>query len=300
MEKVVVVGSLHYDIFVEAPRRPVKGETLIGYRYYPKFGGKGGNQAVAAAKAGCAVTMVSAVGQDSFAPHLLEVLKYYHIDTQFVQRLNHVGSGMSVAIMDDEGDYGAVVVSGSNLLLDNSSLSKDSLWQDAKMLILQNEVSPETNLVAAQEAKKRGIPVCINAAPVKPMSDELKALIDILIVNQVEAEGLCGVKVDSLNEALVAAKKLAENFKQVVVTAGGDGVAYATQDGLCVGSMPAHKVKLISTHGAGDCFVGHLCAALVKGQDLQSAVKEANYQSAQHVSTAHDNELERIIHAQAV
>lgn len=295
MEKVVVVGSLHYDIFVEAPRRPVKGETLIGYRYYPKFGGKGGNQAVASAKAGCAVTMVSALGQDSFAPHMLAVLKNNKIDTQFVQTIPGMGSGMSVAIMDDDGDYGAVVVSGSNLKIDNSALTQDSLWQDAKMLILQNEVSAETNLIAAQEAHKRGIPVCINAAPVKPMSDELKALIDILIVNQVEAEGLCDIAVNSLEEAVTAAKKLAENFKQVVVTAGGDGVAYANQDGSCEGSEPAHKIKLISTHGAGDCFVGHLCAALVQGQDLQSAVKVANYQAALHVSTPHDNELDSII-----
>ncbi|MBO8415500.1 MAG: ribokinase [Proteobacteria bacterium] len=287
--KAVVVGSLHYDIFVEAPHRPAKGETVMGFKWYPKFGGKGGNQAVAAARAGCAVTMVSAVGTDSFAPGILRVLHEHGIATDHVQEIAGTGSGMSVAIADSEGDYGAVVVSGANRAMDNSRLDNDELFADAKMLILQNEVADETNIAAARAAKKRGVPVCINAAPAKPMPADLAPLIDILIVNQVEAAEISGLKVDSLAEAQSAAAKLAESYKMVIVTAGSEGVAYAG-DGGC-GALPAHKVKVVSTHGAGDCFVGQLCAHLCQGFSLEESVSFANQKAAEHVSTVHQDAL---------
>ncbi len=286
MKRVICAGSLHYDIMVEAPHRPEKGETVQGYRWYPKFGGKGGNQALGAANAGCEVAMVSAVGNDSFADALLGVLKAHHIDISHVQRIDCAGSGMSVATMDDEGDYGAVIVSGANLKIDNSRLGDDELWDNAGMLILQNEVREETNLAAAAQAHRRGIPVCINAAPARPLSEELIALIDVLVVNEIEARDLGGGEVCDLESAAKAAGTLAEKYRQVVVTAGGSGVAYAVKGGKC-GKIPAVKVKLISTHGAGDCFVGNLCARLMTGAALEDAVNFANHQAAVHVSTVH-------------
>ncbi len=286
MKKIVVAGSLNYDIFVEAPRRPVKGETLSGYRWYPKFGGKGGNQALSAAKCGCAVTMVGAVGSDDFGCALSKVLLSHGIDDTYLQHIEKTSSGMSVAIMDDDGDYGAVIVGGTNVEIDNSVFSDDKLWDKVSMLILQNEVADETNYAAAYEAFKRNIPVCINAAPVKPMEARLKPLISILVVNEVEASGLCSVSVDSLDSALAAARELSRDFKFVVVTAGGNGVAYATADGD-EGKIEALKIKLISTHGAGDCFVGALCSKLVENKTLREAVDFANRTAALHVSTEH-------------
>lgn len=283
MNKVVVVGSLHYDIVVESPYRPEKGETVLGYKWFPKFGGKGGNQAVAAAKAGCDVTMVSAVGDDNFADFLLDTLHKNRINTEFIRQKQSVGTGMSVAIMDAEGDYGAVVVSGANLQIDTRILTDERLWSDVKMLILQNEILEQTNIIAARQAKQRNIPVCINAAPAKPLSLELSRLIDILIVNAVEARDMCGVEVNDLTSALAAADKLVETYQQVVVTAGGDGVAFVNQNER--GTIPAKKVKLISTLGAGDCFVGHLCVSLIQGNTLRQAVEFANLKAAEHVST---------------
>ncbi len=288
MKRVICAGSLHYDIMVEAPHRPEKGETVQGYRWYPKFGGKGGNQALGAANAGCKVAMVSAVGNDSFATALLGVLEAHQIDISHVQRISTAGSGMSVATMDDEGDYGAVIVSGANLEIDNSLLADDTLWQDAGMLILQNEVREQTNLAAAREAHKRGIPVCINAAPARPLPDDLIKLIDVLVVNEIEARDLGGGEVHDLDSAAAAARTLAAQYRQVVVTAGGAGVAYAGQDGTS-GKLPAIKVKLISTHGAGDCFVGNLCAKIMAGASLEEAVTFANQQAAIHVSTVHQD-----------
>ena len=119
---VIVVGSLHYDIMVDAPDRPRKGETVAGYRWRPKFGGKGGNQAVAAARAGAVTRMVGAVGADDFGTFLINGLDAAGVDRSHVCVLEGTASGMSVAISDDEGDYGAVIVSGSNLQIPDSSL----------------------------------------------------------------------------------------------------------------------------------------------------------------------------------
>lgn len=283
MKNVVVVGSLHYDIVVETTHRPIKGETVLGNKWYPKFGGKGGNQAIAAAKAGCSVRMVSAVGDDNFSTFLLHKLQAERIDLRFIQRIEKVGSGMSVAIMDSEGDYGAVVVSGANLLIDTTQLAQDELWHNVGMLILQNEILEEINIVAAKQASLRQIPVCINAAPAKELSEELISLIDILIVNAIEAEGMCDIEVHNLETAKDAAEKLAQQYKQVVVTAGGSGVAFADKHNS--GIISAKKVKVISTLGAGDCFVGHLCAALIQAKSLEQAVEIANNKAAEHVST---------------
>lgn len=288
MKKIVVAGSLNYDIFVEAPRRPLKGETLTGYKWYPKFGGKGGNQALSAAKCGCNVIMVGALGNDSFGKSMRNVLISHKVDTSYLQNCEKTGSGISVAIMDDEGDYGAVIVGGANVQIDNSVFFQDTLWNEAGMLILQNEVSDETNLVAAREAKKRGIKVCINAAPVKVMSQELLKMIDVLVVNEVEATSICNLRVDSLQSALDASLLLVKDFPYVVVTAGGNGVAYASSDGS-KGTVQAHKVKLISTHGAGDCFVGALCSKLVNNESLADSVSFANKIAADHVSTTHED-----------
>src|SRR5437868_996330 len=123
---IVVVGSLHFDIMVDAPDRPRKGETVTGFAWRPKFGGKGGNQAVAAAKAGAEIRMVGAVGDDDFGRFIVEKLSASGIDASRVQRLSNVGSGMSVAISDQDGDYGAVIVSGANLLADSAALGKPS------------------------------------------------------------------------------------------------------------------------------------------------------------------------------
>ena len=136
---VIVVGSLHYDIMVDAPDRPRKGETIAGRRWSPKFGGKGGNQAVAARRQGVPTAMVGAVGDDSFGAALLAGLDRAKVDRTNVAVLSGVGSGMSVAIFDDDGDYGAVIVSGANLAIAPDQAGMDLLSQ-GKVLVLQNEI----------------------------------------------------------------------------------------------------------------------------------------------------------------
>lgn len=281
---VVVLGSLHYDIMVEAPHRPKKGETVTGQRWYPKFGGKGGNQAVAAKLHGAQVHFVSATGSDNFADYLHERLSQVGISSEYVPRMQSVETGMSVAIQDSDGDYGAVIVSGANLAIQPEALLDKSLWLDSSILLLQNEVPESLNLIAAKQAKDRNIPVCLNAAPVRHMSSKLANQIDILVVNGVEAHALGGGDIDSLDAAAQAAKKLSARFPTVIVTAGGDGVAMCSRDGSSI-KLSAKEIDVVSTHGAGDVFTGTLCAEIAAGTPLHQAVEVANERAAIHVAS---------------
>jgi ribokinase len=283
---VVVFGSLHYDIMVHGPARPRKGETVTGDQWHPKCGGKGGNQAVSAANTGIPTSMVGAVANDDFGQALTHNLGRNKVDHRFVKKVSGVGSGMSVAIFDSEGDYGAVIVSGSNLKLGQADVDAASeAFVSGALLVLQNEVPDDANVAAARAMKAVGGKVVLNAAPARPLSTELEQLVDVLVVNAIEAEQLAELPVvDTLEGATNAAKSLAAKFPVVVVTAGGDGVACATRDGEAF-SVEAIKVKLVSTHGAGDEFTGVLASELARGRGIRAAIDSANRAAAILVST---------------
>jgi ribokinase len=283
--QVVVVGSLHLDIVVRASTRPRKGETLPGQSWGYKPGGKGGNQAVAASQFGASVWMIGSVGNDDFGSRLLGHLKGGGVDTQQVSVNLETGSGMSVAIVDAEGDYGAVIVSGANLQLSAAEIDKARyIISGAKVLVLQNEVPDVTNLAAARLAKSHGVPVILNAAPARPLGRELATNVDLLIVNAVEAEMICGVAVTTLFAATKAAAILSDQVPRVIVTAGGLGLALAVRDEPSYAEA-AHPVTLLDTHGAGDAFVGALAACWASGTLLTEAVRFANAAAALFVST---------------
>ncbi len=280
---VVVVGSLHYDILVDAPDRPRKGETVTGRSWAPKFGGKGGNQAVAARQQGVATSMVGAVGDDDFGAALLAGLDRAKVERSNVLTLKGVGSGMSVAIFDNQGDYGAVIVSGSNLAI-RADQASDDLLRSAKVVILQNEIPEEVNQDVARRARQFGVTTILNAAPARAFTTALPDHVDILVVNAVEAEMMGSDPVHSLQDAAKAASLLTSRFKAVVVTAGGDGVAFHDEAGQNV-AFPGLPVKVQSTHGAGDMFVGTLAARLAAGDPMSSALDTANRQAAKLVAT---------------
>lgn len=280
---VLVVGSLHHDIMVEADHLPRADETAVGSRWYPKFGGKGGNQAVAAQAAGARGRMFGAVGRDGFGTFLLEALDKGGVDRRFVRTVDGAGSGMSVAIQDGAGDYAATIVSGANLLLDPHALEDADLWADVRALVLQNEIPVAVNLAAAGAARARGIPVLLNAAPAREVPRDLRALVDVLVVNAVEAEMSGSDPVTDLASALSAARHLAAQYDSVVVTAGAQGLAAWTAEDVQI-MLPARKVRVHSTHGAGDCFTGTLAAALASGRTLAEACTTASDAAAAHVA----------------
>lgn len=280
---VLVVGSLHHDILVEADHLPQRDETAVGSRWYPKFGGKGGNQAVAVVRAGAACRMVGAVGADGFGDYLRQGLQAGGVDDRFVATLAEVGSGMSVAIQDAAGDYAATIVSGANLRIDAGAVRDQAVWQDVGLLVLQNEVPPALNLAAAREARRRGVRTLLNAAPARALDEDLVPLVDILVVNAVEAAMMGALPVEDLDGAARAAGTLAARFATVIVTAGSRGLAACTRDGTAF-ALPAERVKAVSSHGAGDAFTGSLAAGLVQGASLRDAARAASQAAARHVA----------------
>jgi len=283
---VIVFGSLHYDIMVHGPARPRTGETVTGTNWRPKCGGKGGNQAVSVVKTGIRAAMIGAVADDEFGHALTDNLGRNGVDHRFVKVADGARSGMSVAIFDDEGNYGAVIVSGSNLTLGQGDVDAAAdLFAQADVLVLQNEVPDPANVDAANAMKAAGGKVILNAAPARDLSAELSPLVDVIVVNAVEAEQLTDVAVfDSLASALDAARVLAKSYPVAVVTAGGAGVACATKEGDEF-VIEAIEVKLVSTHGAGDEFTGVLAAEIAKGSSLRDALNAANRAAAVLVST---------------
>jgi ribokinase len=282
---VCVVGSLHFDIMVRAPYLPRTGETLIGDTWWWKPGGKGGNQAMAAARHGASVRMVGCLGDDGFGERLRERLVDGGVDLTHVAMARQ-GSGMSVAIQQEDGDYAAIVVSGANRELDEAHIAASAAAiRDSSVLVLQNEISEVSDKAAAVIARAAGSKVILNAAPARPIGD-LSGLVDILVVNAVEAEMLGAGTVGDLASALEAADALRGLAPTIVVTAGAAGVAAAS--GPDTWTMPAHDVVRAETHGAGDVFVGALAARLAGGVSLTDALRYANAAAALHVATAID------------
>ena len=253
----------------------------MGTRWFPKFGGKGGNQAVAAAKLGAEVRMVAAVGQDGFADELIAGLEAAGVDHNEVKRVD-TGSGMSVAIIDSDGDYSAVVVSGSNALIDTSIVTNPDLYTDASVLLLQNEIPAATNLAAAKAARASNVRVIWNAAPMRPDNESLLHEVDLIIVNAIEAEQFTGLKVTRLNEAKNAALKLCELDVDAVVTAGAAGCAWASKSGTAK-QLAAQRVDNAQAHGAGDVFCGALAARLIRAS-LEESIEFASEKANRHVA----------------
>lgn len=286
---VTVFGSLHYDIAVNGPARPRKGETITGVSWYPKSGGKGGNQAVSSARTGVATAMIGAVADDDFGHSLIANLQRKKVDERFVRRNASLSTGMSVAIFDSDGDYGAVIVSGSNLTLDDADIAAArEMIEKTTVLVLQNEVPDPANVVAASAVRRAGGIVLLNAAPARALSEDLQSLVDVIVVNGIEAEMLAGVPVvETLEGALAAAKLLTRSYRQAVVTAGGAGVAYADADGAEL-VIEAVRIKVESTHGAGDEFIGVLAAGIASGDAIELALRNANQAAGILVATPED------------
>ncbi len=274
---VVVVGSLHLDIMVKGPHLPRLDETVLGSAWRFKCGGKGGNQAVAAARAGARTGFVGAIGDDDFGRKLRDNLLRAGIDCSRLAVDRGAGSGMSVAIEDAQGAYGAVVVSGANLGIDPRQFH----GMAAKVLLLQNEVRPEINAAAAATFARAGATVIHNAAPFRP---ESKPFADLVVVNRVEAAAMAGFDIASVPDGLRAAETIAGAF-DAIVTLGGDGCVIASRDGVRR-HLPAEKVAVVSSHGAGDAYCGALAAAIAKGADLFAAAGEANKAAARRVGQA--------------
>jgi ribokinase len=269
---------LHHDVIVEAPGLPRVDQTLTGTAVRTAFGGKGGNQAVAAARAGARVHMAGAVGSDDAAVTLRGALDAAGVRREGVQ--THPGpSGMSVAISLPDGGYGAVIVSGANLLFRPEVVT---FPKDCGLLLLQSELPEPANLDLARRAQVDGIRTVLNAAPARPVSPELLSLIDLLVVNRGEAADLLDFREADLDPVKGAPVLLQKGPGAVIVTLGRHGLVLAT--GGAVVRQSARKVATVSSHGAGDAFIGALAAEWARGATLAKAAAFGQAAAALHVS----------------
>lgn len=274
--KVVVVGSLSQDLVAKAPRRPARGETLRGSEFGMFAGGKGNNQAMAAARAGADVVMVGRVGNDSFADMLIYTLDRNKVDSRFVVRDAEVGTGIAHITVGGDGDNSIVIVQRSNLRLsaaDVDAAAKE--LKESKILLMQLEVPAETDTYAAKMARQAGVMVVLNPAPAPDngkLPAELLANVDVIIPNQPEAQQLVGIEAKDEKSAADAARALQKlGPRSVVVTLGEMGALLLEGDKepVLIKSFP---VTAIDTTAAGDAFCGAFAAALARGESMQQAV----------------------------
>ena len=279
---VVVVGSLHLDVVVTAPRLPAPDETLMGEAVTLVCGGKGGNQALAASRHGARTTMLGRVGGDIFAASLVDNLREAGVDTSFIQRDERAASGLSVAVVGTDGEYGAVVVSAANRQLCADGFA---LPEGARVLVLQNEVPEAVNRAVAAEARRRGATVVLNAAPMRPTAPETMRLVDLLIVNRIEAEALSAVRIQDAEDALEALTRIGDAFDgETIITLGSEGLVHRDRGGR-VRHHAAHPAPVVSAHGAGDVFVGALSARLAAPAAMDEAIAFAQAAAARFVAT---------------
>ena len=286
--KVTVVGSLNIDLVCHATRRPSKGETIIGDAFDIFTGGKGFNQATAAARLGAEVTLVGSVGADPFGEMLLAATENEHIDSRFVTKRTDTGTGVATIVIEPDGDNSIIVVPRANMALTTADIdaAADTI-ADADVLLLQLETPVAASEHAAEIAKAHGTMVILNPAPAQPLPDSLLAYVDILTPNQSEAELLSGMRVSNDEETHNAAEVLRARMVDtataaVVLTLGEQGALILTA--TISERVSALSVDAVDTTGAGDAFCGALATALASGETLHTAIAFANAAGAAAVT----------------
>ncbi|MBK3435759.1 ribokinase [Pseudomonas sp. MF7448] len=283
---VVVVGSLNMDLVTRASRLPRGGETLVGQSFATVPGGKGANQAVAAARLGAEVAMIGCIGSDAYGAQLRDALLVEGIDCQAVSEVPG-SSGVALIVVDDSSQNAIVIVAGSNGQLTPASLlAFDAVLQAAEVIVCQLEVPMDTVGYALKRGRELGKTVILNPAPASgPLPADWYACIDYLIPNESEASALSGVPVDSLDSAKVAATHLLKaGVGKVIVTLGSQGALFA--DGQGFEHLLAPKVQAVDTTAAGDTFVGGFAAALASGQSEAEAIRFGQVAAALSVTRA--------------
>lgn len=281
---IVVVGSLNMDLVVRMPQIPKPGETLLGgvFKNFP--GGKGANQAVAAARLGAHVSMIGCVGDDAFGKELRAGLENDGVDTTHVLIHPEAATGVALIQVDTQGHNSIAVASGANFRLTGSDVEKamQTIGRfDALVMPLETQL--ETVYTAAKIASGRGAIVILNPAPAQVLTRELLELVDVLLPNEHEIALMTGVPVHSVADVSLAVSELLQlGAKKVIVTMGAHG-AVLFEEGREL-RIPACRVQAVDTTAAGDCFVGALAVGLCEGKSLLAAGEFANAAAALSVT----------------
>jgi ribokinase len=281
---VTVVGSFNTDLVGVTPRMPVKGETIIGGPFLTGPGGKGANQAVAAARLGADVTMVVMLGTDNFGDLAQSNLVKEGIRSDFVLRTDETHTGAALIFVDAEGENMIVVAAGANELLTPEDVDRArQAVLEADVLLVELEVPMETVERAIRVAHEAGVRVLLNPAPGQPLSAEMLSMVDVLTPNETETQIITDMPVRNPQEAEAAAQQLlAQGVGIAVITLGAQGALIVTPTDTR--HVPGQQVEVVDTTGAGDAFNGALAVALAEGKELVEAVAFSNAAAALQVT----------------
>jgi ribokinase len=284
MAEVCVVGSFMMDLVLRAPRRPASGETVIGSSFGMFLGGKGFNQAVAAARSGASTAMVGRLGNDEFGRRFVASLQQEGIDASEVRAADGLGTGVGMPLVEDSGENSIVVVPQANHGMQTDDIrAAKRLIQESAVLLLQLELRDDVVLEAATVAHEAGTVVILNPAPAVTGLEEFAGLVDYVIPNEAEASQLTGVACEGEGAAHAARALLAQTkARGVVVTLGSRGVLVAENGTIDL--VEGHRVTCVDSVGAGDAFCGGLAASLARGATLTEAAVYGNAAGALAVS----------------
>ncbi|MEK3671306.1 ribokinase [Paenibacillus sp. FSL R10-2771] len=282
MANILVVGSMNMDIVTRVDRLPVPGETLHGLGTGFHAGGKGGNQACAAARSGAKVAMAGGVGTDAFGIEICRKLEDEGIDTTAIARKPET-TGIALITTDSSGENNIILSPGANYSYGGDDLEALVL-SPYDVILLQNEIPGSVNRRIIDRAVAAGVPVCMNPAPVTGFDRDQLRGIRLLIMNETEAEALSGMRIVSFKEACSAGRLLLEDgIPQLIITLGSQGAVYMDGDGNII-EIPAYPVEAVDTTAAGDTFIGAFASAYYAGKELADSLQYASAAAAITVS----------------
>lgn len=279
MKKILVIGSSNTDMIVKVPHIPAPGETVLGTDFFTVQGGKGANQAVAAARAGGDVTFVACVGNDEFGKKAKEAYENEGINTRYVKTIDQAATGVALINVADSGENSISVAPGANSFLSPKDIaSLENVISQADVLLMQLEVPLETIEKASELANKHHVKIILNPAPAQKLDQRLLEKITILTPNENEAELIVGAE-SGVSSAMQLTRDLHKlGISSVVLTLGEKGAYYSTSDNRK--EIAGIKVKAADTTAAGDTFNGYLAVALASGESMDDAIQIANKAAA--------------------
>jgi ribokinase len=273
--KIVVIGSSNTDMVIKVPHLPGPGETVLGGEFHVVNGGKGANQAIAAARAGGDVIFLACMGNDSFGKRSLEVLEKEGIDVSWVKIQEREPSGVAMINVSDSGENSISVAPGANSHLLPADIEKfSSVIKGADMVLMQLEIPLETVYASIEIAHKNHIPVILNPAPARKLDFELLEQVSVITPNKNEVAILASSDNKNPEYQDLIEELKGKGLNTVIVTMGEEGVLYSINGQIQ--HLEGNRVDAVDTTAAGDTFNGYLAVSLAKGESLKSAVKIAN------------------------
>lgn len=273
---ILVIGSSNTDMVIKTDHLPTPGETILGGNFFMNAGGKGANQAVAAARLNGNVSFIVKVGNDVFGKQSIELFANENINTEYIFIDDKNPSGVALITVDAKGENCIVVAQGANGFLSAEDIQNaNQVLKDADIILVQLEIPIETIEYIAEFAKQNNKQLILNPAPACKLSDELLSKISVITPNEKEAQMLTGISINNIDSAKLAAKKIFEKgIQTVIITLGEDGALLYQNDEFNL--IPANKVNAVDTTAAGDVFNGALAVALSEHKSLIEAIQFAN------------------------